>query len=199
MAAALHRLLAEPHAQAVERETIELAFLAVIQLLPARQRAAIILRDVLDWPVPEISGVLELTTAAVNSALQRGRATLRSQYPAAERDRWATPEFDPTEREVLQAYISAYETGDDEATFALLADDIRVTMPPAPYLFEGLNAIHGLVERARQTGSWRLVATGANRQPPAICRIRPAGSSAPSSLTFCGWPPCRGESGEFPC
>ena len=162
----------EPHAQAVERETIALTFLAVVQLLPPRQRAAVILRDVLDWPVPEIADVLDLTTAAVNSALQRGRATLRSHYPAEEREAWLSPEPSRTEREVLRAYISAYEAGDDKATFALLAEDIRVTMPPAPYLFEGLDAIRGLAERARGTGAWRLLATGANRQPAAACYLQ---------------------------
>jgi RNA polymerase sigma-70 factor (ECF subfamily) len=162
----------EPHERAVARETIELAFLAVIQLLPPRQRAAIVLRDVLDWPVADVAEVLELSAAAVNSALQRGRATLRSQYPASERDAWTAPPSSDAEREVLRAYITAYEAGDDESTLHLLADDIRVTMPPAPYLFEGIDAIRRLAARARATGTWRLVATSANRQPAAACYLQ---------------------------
>jgi RNA polymerase sigma-70 factor (ECF subfamily) len=162
----------EPHAKAVARETIELAFLAVIQLLPPRQRAAIVLRDVLDWPVPDVAEVLELSPAAVNSALQRGRATLRSHYPPAERDSWTAPSTSDAEREVLRAYIAAHESGDDDATLALLADDIRVTMPPAPYLFEGIEAIRGLAARARETGSWRVLPTSANRQPAAACYLQ---------------------------
>jgi len=161
----------EPPARAIERETIELTFLAVIQLLPARQRAAIILRDVLEWPVPEIAALLDLTTAAVNSALQRGRTTLRSQLPRSARETWAAEASDQAEREVLEAYIAAYQNGDDDATLALLSDDIRVTMPPAPYLFEGLAALRQLAERARDTGTWRLLPTWANRQPAAACYL----------------------------
>ena len=77
----------------------------------------------------------------------------------------------PAERGVLEAYIGAYESGDDEATFALLAEDIRVTMPPAPYLFSGLAAIRTLVDRARDTGTWRLLPTWANRQPAPACYL----------------------------
>jgi RNA polymerase sigma-70 factor (TIGR02960 family) len=161
----------EPPSRAIERETIELTFLAVLQLLPARQRAAVILRDVLDWPVSNIAALLDLSAAAVNSALQRGRATLRSQLPTAERETWSTEPADQTERAVLNAYIVAYEAGDDVATLALLTDDIRVTMPPAPYLFEGLDAIRRLAERARDTGTWRLLPTSANRQPAAACYL----------------------------
>ena len=166
----------EPDAQAIERETIELTFLAVMQLLPPRQRAAVILRDVLDWPVPDIAALLELTPASVNSALQRGRATLRVQLPTTERDEWSTGASTHAEREVLDAYIAAYEAGDDDATLALLSDDIRVTMPPAPYLFEGIDAIRGLAERARNTGTWRLLPTMANRQPAAACYLLDPGS-----------------------
>jgi RNA polymerase sigma-70 factor (ECF subfamily) len=161
----------DPQVSAIGRETIELTFLAVIQLLPPRQRAAVILRDVLDWPVPDIAELLDLSTAAVNSALQRGRTTLRSQLPTSQREEWASEAPSEAEREVLNAYIAAYETGDDEATFALLTEDIRVTMPPAPYLFEGLDAIRQLVDRARDTGQWRLLPTSANRQPAAACYL----------------------------
>lgn len=165
------RLLNEPHEQAVARETIELAFLAVIQLLPPRQRAAVVLRDVLDWPVPDVAGLLDLSAAAVNSALQRGRATLRSHYPAADRESWTAAASGDAERKVLDAYIAAYESGDDDATLALIADDIRVTMPPYPHLFEGVDAIRELAARARDTGTWRLLPTAANRQPAAACYL----------------------------
>jgi RNA polymerase sigma-70 factor (ECF subfamily) len=161
----------EPPARAIERETISLTFLAVIQLLPPRQRAAIILRDVLAWPVPDIAALLDLRPAAVNSALQRGRATLRSQLPRSERETWAAEPSNRAEQEVLDAYIAAYESGDQDATLALVTDDIRITMPPAPHLFEGLAALHQLVDRARGTGTWRLLPTWANRQPAAACYL----------------------------
>ncbi len=164
-----------PAARAVERETIQLTFLAIMQLLPPRQRAVIILRDVLDWPVADVAEQLDLSVAAVNSALQRGRATLRSQRPTAARDTWASATASLTsrdERAVLDAYIAAYEAGDDDTTFALVADDIRVTMPPAPYLFEGHDAIRQLAARAKTTGLWRLLPTRANRQPAAACYLQ---------------------------
>jgi RNA polymerase sigma-70 factor (ECF subfamily) len=167
----------EPQAVAIGRETIELTFLAVIQTLPPRQRATLILRDVLDWPVREVAALLELSPAAVNSALQRARASMRSLLPTEERETWSATTPTQTEREVLGRYIRAYEAGDTDATLTLIADDIRVTMPPAPYLFEGRDAIAGLAQRARSTGEWRLVPTAANRQPAAACYLRESGQA----------------------
>jgi len=162
----------EPPARAIARETISLAFLAVIQVLPPRQRAALILRDVLDWPVADVAALLELSPAAVNSALQRARGTLRSQLPTDQRETWAAAEPTAAEQDVLTRYVRAYEAGDMQETMALIADDVRVTMPPAPYLFEGRAAIAELAERARNTGEWRLLTTRANRQPAAACYLR---------------------------
>jgi RNA polymerase sigma-70 factor (ECF subfamily) len=162
----------DPHAAAVERETIELTFLAVLQLLPPRQRAALVLRDVLAWPVAEVGALLDLSTASVNSALQRARATLREHHPIGQRDAWTVPTRTADEQAVLGRYIRAYEDGDTAATLALLAEDVRVTMPPAPFLFEGRDAIMELAARARSTGTWRLVPTSANRQPAAACYLQ---------------------------
>ena len=165
---------AEPDAAVVATETIGLAFLAVLQLLPPRQRAALVLRDVLDWPAADVAELLELSVPAVNSALQRARATLRTALPVEEREHWESDRRAAVDADVLARYISAYESGDAEATLALLAEDIRVTMPPAPYLFEGKEAILGLAARARATGAWRLVPTRANAQPAAACYLRTA-------------------------
>jgi RNA polymerase sigma-70 factor (TIGR02960 family) len=162
----------DPQAVTIGRETIELTFLAVIQLLPPRQRAALVLRDVLDWPVAQVAELLDQSPTAVNSALQRARATLRSQRPPAERDGWVAGSTTTTEREVLDRYIKAYEAGDTEATLSLVSDDIRVTMPPYRHLFAGREAIRQLGERARATGDWRLLPTSANRQPAAACYLR---------------------------
>jgi RNA polymerase sigma-70 factor (TIGR02960 family) len=167
----------EPDAAVVATETISLAFLAVLQLLPPRQRAALVLRDVLDWPAAEVAELLELSLPAVNSALQRARATLRSALPMDERERWEHDRRSAVDADVLARYITAYETGDAEATLALLAEDIRVTMPPAPYLFEGREAIRGLAHRAREFGEWRLLPTRANGQPAAACYLRTAGET----------------------
>jgi len=170
----------EPDAALVERETIELTFLAVIQLLPPRQRAVLIMRDVLDWPASQVAEVLEIGVAAVNSALQRARATLREHLPPARREEWATPEASEEERRVLEGFIDTHERGDLDAALALISDDIRVTMPPEPLLFEGAEAIRGLMVQAfdrEELGEWRLLPTRANRQPAAASYLRAPGET----------------------
>src|SRR3954452_7052274 len=114
----------EPDAAVVARETIELMFLAVIQLLPPRQRAVLILRDVLDWPAKETAELLEIGVAAVNSALQRARATIQQHLPAGRREYWAASDVSEAEREVLDAFIDTHERGDEAAELELLAEDI---------------------------------------------------------------------------
>jgi RNA polymerase sigma-70 factor (ECF subfamily) len=163
------RLLEE---EVIARETIELTFLAVIQLLPPRQRAVLIMRDVLEWPAEQVADQLDLTVAAVNSALQRARATVRDRLPSSTRD------VSDTERELLDGFIDAHERGDTELALSLITDDIRVTMPPHPFLFEGRAAIAGLLQQAygpQREGDWRLVPTRANRQPAAASYLRAFG------------------------
>jgi RNA polymerase sigma-70 factor (ECF subfamily) len=166
----------EPDAAIVRRETIELTFLAVIQLLPPRQRAAVVLSDVLGWSAREVGGVLEIGVAAVNSALQRGRATLREHLPAGQREEWsAAAEASAAERALLAGFIASHESGDADAALALLADDIRITMPPHPYLYEGRDAIAPLLAAALgpdSLGEWRVRPTRANRQPAAASWLR---------------------------
>ena len=181
----------EPDAAVVgRRRRSSLAFLAVLQLLPPRQRAALVLRDVLDWPAAEVAELLELSVPAVNSALQRARATLRTALPVDRREHWSAERRAAVDEEVLARYIAAYEAADVDTTLALLADDIRVTMPPAPYLFEGREAVLGLAYRARTTGEWRLVPTRANAQPAAACYLRSPGeaSSGRTRSTCSTWP-----------
>jgi RNA polymerase sigma-70 factor (TIGR02960 family) len=163
----------EPDAVVVARETIELAYLAVIQLLPPRQRAALILRDVLGMSAVETAEALDMSVAAANSALQRARATLDERLPEP------TP---PTaeEQALLERFIDAHERADAAAAAALAAEDIRVTMPPHPWVFEGLAAIRPLLEQGlTEPGEWRLVPTAANRMPAAASYLR-----APGDTTF---------------
>jgi RNA polymerase sigma-70 factor (TIGR02960 family) len=171
----------EPDAAVVGRETIELTFLAVIQLLPPRQRAALVLSDVLGWSAREVGEVLEIGVAAVNSALQRARATLREHLPPGRREEWtASASVTERERELLAGFIDTHERGDAEGALALVADDIRITMPPHPYLYEGRATIAPLLESALgpdSIGEWRLRPTRANRQPAAASWLRRPGDS----------------------
>jgi RNA polymerase sigma-70 factor (TIGR02960 family) len=173
-----------PDAVVVARETIELAFLAVIQLLPPRQRAAVILRDVLGWSAAETAAVLEISVPAANSALQRARASLDEKAPARD---VAAAEPTEEERALLAGFIDAHERGDAAASLALVREDIRVTMPPNPWLFEGRDAIAGLLETAfgpDSPGDWRLVPTRANRMPTAASYFRARGDTEYRAFKF---------------
>jgi RNA polymerase sigma-70 factor, ECF subfamily len=158
----------EPDDAVVRRETIELAFLAAIQHLPPRQRAVLILRDVLDWPASDTAAVLEMSLAAVNSALQRARATMHERLPAT-RLEWATAaDAEDAERSLLQTYVEAFERHDDRQLVALLREDVRMAMPPHPTWYEGREAVAAfLAGVAFRPGSeaHRFVPTRANRQP----------------------------------
>jgi RNA polymerase sigma-70 factor (ECF subfamily) len=167
---------AQPDEVAVSRETIELAFLAALQVLPPRQRAALIARDVLGLPAIETAAQLGTSVAAANSALQRARATMQDHLPS-HRLEWSAPGPESAEeRAVLARFIDAHERYDAEAALAVAAEDIRVTMPPAPMCFDGRGALAPLLERAfgpGRDGEWRLLPTTANRMPAAasyLCR-----------------------------
>jgi RNA polymerase sigma-70 factor (TIGR02960 family) len=170
----------QPDAVVVARETIELTFIALIQLLPARQRAVVILRDVLDWSAAETAALLELSVASANSALQRGRETLRNELPERPSDRPATDELSEEEQRLLAGFIAAHEAGDAVASAALMREDIRVTMPPQPMVFDGRDAIAPLLETAfgpAGMGEWRLVPTRVNRMPAAASYLRERGGT----------------------
>jgi RNA polymerase sigma-70 factor, ECF subfamily len=158
----------EPGDAVVERETIELAFLAAIQHLPPRQRAVLILRDALDWSANETAAVLEMSVAAVNSALQRARATMKERLPAA-RLEWARAAgAEDAEHSLLQTYLEAWERHDESQLVALLRKDVRLAMPPHPTWYEGREAVAGFlagVAFAPGAEAHRLVPTRANRQP----------------------------------
>ncbi|HEX6472071.1 MAG TPA: RNA polymerase subunit sigma-70, partial [Streptosporangiaceae bacterium] len=169
----------QPDAVAVDRETIELTFLAALQLLPPRQRAALIVRDVLGWPAGETASLLDTSVAAANSALQRARATLREHLPARRAD-WPARQPSAAERDLLDRFIDAHERCDAKAAAAIAAQDIRVTMPPHPFCYDGLAALAPLLERAfgeDREGDWRLLPTSANRLPAAASYLRRPGDS----------------------
>jgi RNA polymerase sigma-70 factor, ECF subfamily len=182
---------ADPEEVAVRRETIELAFLAAIQHLPPRQRAVLILRDVLGWPAKDCADLLDLSVAAVNSALQRARPVLREHLPER-RSEW-TPAGDPNREELalLRRYMEAFERSDADAVAALMHVDVRVTMPPWPFWFLGRDVLRAALADSfdpvspTHPGHLRLVPAAANRQPtlaayvkaPGDTRYRPFGIS----------------------
>jgi RNA polymerase sigma-70 factor (ECF subfamily) len=163
----------EPDAVVVARETIALAYVAVIQLLPPRQRAVLILRDVLEWSAKETADVLEISVASANSALQRARATLEQQPMPS-----TAGELNAEERALLDRFVDAHQRADVDAALALAREDIRITMPPHPYLFEGISQIRPLMaEGLPSAGEWRVLPTSANRMPAAACYLREPGGT----------------------
>jgi RNA polymerase sigma-70 factor (ECF subfamily) len=168
-----------PDAEAVDRETISLAFLAAIQLLPPRQRAALILRDVLAWPASEAAGLLETTVPAANSTLQRARTTLRERWPGGRLEWSAASEPDPAQRELLKRFIEAHEQADPEALIDLLREDIRLTIEPGVGEWTGKASVGDTLRRDMLTpGRWRMLPTAANRQPAVAGYVLGAGDSA---------------------
>ncbi len=168
-----------PDAVVVQRETIELAFLAALQLLPPRQRAAWLLRDLLGWSANETAELLDTSVAAANSALQRARATMQERLPR-ERSEWSTGEPSAEDRALLEQFIDAHERCDVAAAIAIAAPDLRVTMPPSPYLYEGVDEVAVLLRRGfeeQRDGDWRLVPTWANRMPAAGSYLRRFGDT----------------------
>ncbi|HET7015025.1 MAG TPA: RNA polymerase subunit sigma-70 [Streptosporangiaceae bacterium] len=156
----------EPEAVVIARETIELAFLAAIQRLPARQRAVLILRDTLDWSVSDTAAALGISPAAVNSALQRAHAALAAHLPA-QRSQWRSSPTAP-ERRALRRLIAAWESADTAALVELLREDAKLIMPPGTTWFAGRRDIAAFLAEhvfGEMGQAWRLRATGANRQP----------------------------------
>jgi RNA polymerase sigma-70 factor (TIGR02960 family) len=176
----------EPHAVVVERETIELAFLAALQVLPPRQRAALLVRDVLGWPASEAVSLPDTSVAVANSALQRARATMQAHLPERRAD-WSAREPSAEERQLLERFIDAHERCDAAAAVAIASEDIRITMPPNPFSYAGLGDLVPLLERAfgeERDGDWRLVPTRANRMPTAASYLRRPGDSEFRAFKF---------------
>jgi RNA polymerase sigma-70 factor (ECF subfamily) len=161
-----------PEARYETREAVGLAFVAALQHLPPRQRAALVLRDVLGFHGAEVAEMLQTSEASVKGALQRARATLDTRLPAGGRERAPLPSS-AQERELVGRFVDAAERGDVDGMVALLTTDAWLTMPPQPYEYQGPAAIgEFLHDRARARGvPLRLVPTRANGQPAFGCYL----------------------------
>ncbi len=162
----------DPAEVAVARESIRLAFVAALQHLPARQRAVLILREVLQWPAAEVAQLLETSVASVNSALQRARATLASV------DVMHSDVYDPADtgqRELLDRYVAAFESYDMDALTALLHEDVIMSMPPLALWLRGPDQVRAwMLGTGYECRGSRLVPTVANGSP-AFGQDRPSG------------------------
>ena len=156
-----------------QREGIRLAFVRVVQVLPPRQRAALILHDVLDWSVAEVADMLETTEAAINSALQRARAAI-----ARPRAGSAAAALAPRHAEVVERFVRAWESGDFDDFVALLATDAVMNMPPWEYWLDGKDAV---IATMQSTGTWdgvprpgryKIVPAPMNGEPAALAYVR---------------------------
>jgi RNA polymerase sigma-70 factor (ECF subfamily) len=154
----------DPASVVTSRASTRLALVAALQYLPARQRAVLILRDVLGWRAAEAAELLGTSTTAVNSALQRARAQLHKVAPAEEEMREPA---DPGDRALLDRYATAFEAADVDALTRLLREDAVLEMPPQPAWFAGRERV-GRFLGARvlsEPGRFRLIAVAANGQP----------------------------------
>jgi RNA polymerase sigma-70 factor (ECF subfamily) len=171
--------LGDPAAAYDLRESVQLAFLAAVQLLPPRQRAVLILRDVLGWSAAEVADLLDSTAASVNSALTRARATLEEQRAAGRLQTGRRVPSDEVERSLVRRYIEAWDAVDIGKLAGLLKSDVVVTMPPLPLRYAGREAVTAFLATTPAAGGldqYHLIPTRANRQPAvAVYRLDPDG------------------------
>ncbi len=166
-----------PAARHEARESIELAFIVALQGLPPRQRAALVLRDVLGFRTARVAEMLDTGEASVKGALQRARAALRARLPAADRDRPPRPNS-ASERQLVGRFADAFQRGDVDEVVALLTDDALLTMPPWPLEYQGHEAIAAYLSyRAALRGTLLVVPTRANTQPALGCYLPDAQSA----------------------
>ena len=163
-----------PEARYEATESISLAFITALQLLPPRQRAVLILRDVLGFRAAEVSSMLQSSEESVTSALKRARATLQRELPRDDERPGPPPPGSAAERELVARLTEAYGAGDVDSIVALLTEDVRLAMPPVPLEYAGreLAAQFLTAVAFRQGRRYRLVATRANCQPAFGAYVR---------------------------
>jgi len=163
-----------PETRYEAREAISLAFITALQLLPPRQRAVLILRDVLGFRASEAAGILDTSQESVTSALKRARATVARQLPSPAEREPPPPPGSAGEQELVARLTRAYEAGDVDGLVALLTDDVVLAMPPVALEYQGRERaarFHGAVT-FREGRTYRLVTTRANGQPAFAGYVR---------------------------
>jgi len=156
-----------PGARYEQRESVELAFVAALQHLPPRQRAVLILRDVLGFSGAEVARVLETTPASVSSALQRAHRAVDERLPDASQQATLRAIGDAALRDVVRGYVDAWERADVDAVVAMLTDDATIAMPPVATWFRGRDAVAAFLRGWPLSGGprWRALPVGASGQP----------------------------------
>lgn len=169
---------ANPEARYLRRESVELAFVAALQHLPGTQRAVLILREVLQFSAAEVARILDTTTASVNSALQRARNTVEQRGPRTTQRAELDVIGAEGQRELVDAFVTAWERADVPALLRLLAEDARFTMPPLPAWFDGREDIDRFLTERMFATPWRLTPLRANGQLGFACYILEPGADA---------------------
>ena len=164
----------DPEARYDQTEAMSLAFVTALQVLPARQRAVLILRDVLGYHAAEVADMLDATVGSANSLLKRARATLQRCVPAGDRDP-APARNSRAERALVDQIVRAYDSGHIDSLVALLAADARLSMPPLPLEYDGRDAVASFLSAVSRTGRrFDLVPTRANGQLAFATYVRGA-------------------------
>jgi RNA polymerase sigma-70 factor, ECF subfamily len=159
--------LSSPDARYEQRESVELAFVAALQYIPGRQRAVLILRDVLGFSAKEVAATLEMTPAAVDTALQRAHKTVDERLPARSQQATLQALGDERLREMVDRFVDAWERADVGSVVAMLAHDATITMPPRPTWYRGQDAVASFLRAVALAADkrWRLLPVNANGQP----------------------------------
>lgn len=155
----------DPERRYLQRESVTLAFLLVLQSLPPQQRAILLLRDVLEWRAREVADLLDVSVAAVESALHRARAVLEKQYHPLGSETRPSPTVDEATKTTLARYIQAWEAANVEELVAMLRADATLSMPPIPTWYLGREEIIAFFAPLLQGFTWKLLPVGANAQP----------------------------------
>ena len=159
----------DPAMRYEQLESVELAFVAALQHLPATQRAVLLLRDVLGFSADEAAALLETTVASITSALQRGRASIAERVPSRSQQATLRDLGEPAQRSLVTAYVDAWSRRDVEAILAMLSREAKFTMPPIPTWFDGRASVERFLRERIFATAWRLVPMRASGQLAFAC------------------------------